>query len=103
MKVGAIAVSTMSEEQLSALLAKLKVDAGLKEKLKGVADLDAAVVIAKGAGFDVSKEDCLKAQASQVSEMSDEELAGVSGGVDNPFFEGRDVAFQLDESGSYCY
>jgi len=32
----------MSEEQLSALLAKLKDDAGLQEKLKGAADLDAA-------------------------------------------------------------
>ena len=38
----------MSEEQLAALLAKLKDDAGLQEKLKGVADLDAAVV--KGVG-----------------------------------------------------
>ncbi len=45
----------MSEEQLSALLAKLKDDAGLQEKLKGAADLDAAVAMAKEAGFDVSK------------------------------------------------
>jgi hypothetical protein len=29
----------MSEEQLTALLAKLKEDAGLQEKLKGAADL----------------------------------------------------------------
>ncbi len=36
----------MSEEQLTALLAKLKGDAGLQEKLKGAADLDAAVGIA---------------------------------------------------------
>ena len=41
----------MSEEQLSALLAKLKDDAGLKEKLKRASDLNAAVVIAKQAGF----------------------------------------------------
>ena len=33
----------MSEEQLSALLAKLKEDAVLREKLKGAGDLDAAV------------------------------------------------------------
>jgi predicted ribosomally synthesized peptide with nif11-like leader len=45
----------MSEEQLSALLAKMKEDAGLQEKLKGAADLHAAVAIAKEAGFDVSK------------------------------------------------
>ena len=47
----------MSEEQLAALLAKLKDDAGLQKKLKGAADLDAVLTIAKGAGFDVSKAD----------------------------------------------
>jgi len=71
----------MSEEQLSALLAKLKDDAGLQEKLKGAGDLDAAVAIAKGAGFDVSKADWLKYQAKQTLELSDEELENVSGGT----------------------
>ncbi len=70
----------MSEEQLTALLAKLNEDAELREKLKGAADLDAAVAIAKEIGFDVSKEDWLKHQASQPDELSDEELAGVAGG-----------------------
>ena len=70
----------MSEEQLAALLAKLKEDAGLQEKLKGAADLDAAVALAKEAGFDVSKADWLKYQANQTLELSDEELEGVSGG-----------------------
>ena len=70
----------MSEEQLSALLAKLKDDAGLQEKLKGSADLDAAVALAKVAGFDVSKADWLKYQAQQTLELSDEELEGVAGG-----------------------
>ena len=76
----------MSEEQLAALLAKLKDDAGLQEKIKGAADLDAAVAIAKEAGFDVSKADWLKYQATKVSdkkqtiELSDEELEGVAGG-----------------------
>ena len=71
----------MSEEQLSALLAKLKEDAGLVEKLKGAADLDDAVVIAQEAGFDVSKADWLKHQAQQTLQLSDEELEGVSGGA----------------------
>ena len=71
----------MSEEQLSALLAKLKDDAGLQEKLKGAADLDAAVALAKEAGFDVSKADWLKYQAQQTLELSDEELEGVAGGT----------------------
>ena len=70
----------MSEEQFSALLAKLKDDAGLQEKLKGAADLDAAVALAKEAGFDVTKADWLKHQAKQTIELSDEELEGAAGG-----------------------
>ena len=70
----------MSEEQLAALLAKLKEDAGLQQKLKGAADLDAALAMAKEAGFDVNKEDWLKHQATQTLELSDEELENVSAG-----------------------
>ncbi len=70
----------MSEEQLAALLAKLKDDVGLQEKLKGAADLDVAMAIAKEAGFDVSKADWLKHQAKQTLELSDEELEDVAGG-----------------------
>ena len=70
----------MSEEQVAALLAKLKDDAGLQEKLKGAADLDAAITLAKDAGFDVSKADWLKYQAQQTLELDDEELEGVAGG-----------------------
>jgi predicted ribosomally synthesized peptide with nif11-like leader len=70
----------MSEEKLSAFLAKLKDDTGLQEKLKGAADLDAVVAIAKDSGFEVSKEDLLSHQANQPLELSDEDLAGVAGG-----------------------
>ena len=70
----------MSEEQLTALLAKIKEDAGLQEKLKGAADLDAAVALIKEAGFDVSKADWLKYQGEQTLELSDEELEVVAGG-----------------------
>jgi predicted ribosomally synthesized peptide with nif11-like leader len=70
----------MSEEQLSAFLAKLKDDVGLQEKLKDAADLDAAVAMAQEAGFDVSKADWLKHQAEQTLELSDEELEVASGG-----------------------
>jgi predicted ribosomally synthesized peptide with nif11-like leader len=69
----------MSEEQLSALLAKLKVDAELRKKLKGAANFDAAVAMAKEAGFDVSMADWLRYQVTQTLELSDEELEGVSG------------------------
>jgi predicted ribosomally synthesized peptide with nif11-like leader len=71
----------MSEEQFTTLLAKLKDDAGLQEKFKGAADLDAALAIAKDAGFDVSKADWLKYQAQQTLSISDEELEGVTGGT----------------------
>ena len=70
----------MSEEQLAALLAKLKDDAGLQEKLKSAADLDAVLAIAKEAGFDISKAVWLKFQAQQTIELSDEELENVAGG-----------------------
>jgi len=75
----------MSEEQLAALLAKLKDDAGLQEKLKGAADLDVLLAIAKDAGFDISKVAWLRYQANQTLELSDEELEGVSGGVWSEF------------------
>ena len=70
----------MSEQQLIALLAKIKDDTGLREKLQRAADLDAAIALAKEAGFDVSKADWLKAQASQTLELSDEELENMAGG-----------------------
>ena len=63
----------MSEEQLSALLAKLK----------GAADLDAAVAIAKAAGFVVSKADWLRYQAKQTLDLSDEDLECTAGGKGN--------------------
>jgi predicted ribosomally synthesized peptide with nif11-like leader len=65
---------SVNEEKVFAKLAKL-------EKLKGAADLDAALALAKEAGFDVSKADWLKYQAKQTIELSDEELEGVAGGL----------------------
>ena len=95
----------MSEEQLSALLAKLKEDAGLQEKFKSVADLDALVSMAKEAGFDVSKADWLKFQAQQTLELSDEELESVSGGflpavplIVWPFIVGAAAAVTLNQA-----
>ena len=72
----------MSEEQLSALIAKLKEDNGLQKKLKGAADLDAAVALAQEAGFEVSKADWLQFQAKQALELSDGELERIAGGED---------------------
>jgi predicted ribosomally synthesized peptide with nif11-like leader len=68
----------MSEEQLSALIAKLKEDAGLKEKLQGAGTLDAAVEIAKEAGCDVCKADFIRLQANQMLALSDDEIEELS-------------------------
>lgn len=73
----------MSEEQLSALLAKLKGDTELTEKLKGAADLDAAVAIAKDAGFDVNKTDWSKYVSDDIPDLKDEELEALAGGLNS--------------------
>jgi len=71
----------MSKEQLSALLAKLTEDAGLREKIQGASDLDAAVAMAQEAGFDVSKTDWLEYQANVELGLSDKELEVMGGGT----------------------
>ena len=67
----------MSEEQLKAFLEAVKADASLQEKLKAAGDADAVIAIAKAAGFAISADELKKAQ----SEISEEELEGVAGGV----------------------
>ena len=81
----------MSEEQLAALVAALKADAALQDKLKGAGDLDAAVAFAKDAGFDVSKAEI--PWTDQTLELTDEELEGPVGG----FIERDTVWVCLDE------
>ena len=67
----------MSEEQLKAFLEKVKGDTSLQEKLKAAADANTVSAIAKEAGFSISADDINKAQ----SELSEEELEGVAGGI----------------------
>ena len=95
---------SMSEEQLAALIAKLKDDEGLQEKLKGAADLDAVLAIAKDAGFDISKADWLRYQAQQTIELSDEELEGVAGGLLFPLITliGGGQCFGLGKETNWC-
>ena len=57
----------MSEEQLKAFLEKVQTDTNLQEKLKA-AHVDAALAIAKEAGFSIDADDLKKAQ----SELSKE-------------------------------
>ena len=68
----------MSEEQLKSFLEKVKADTSLQEQLKAAADADAALVIAKEAGFAITAEDIQSMQSS--TDLSDEELEGVAGG-----------------------
>jgi predicted ribosomally synthesized peptide with nif11-like leader len=71
----------MPEEQLTAFFAAVKADAGLEEKLKRAKDNDGAVTIANKAGFSVSKDAWLKYQVEQTLELSDDEVAGATGGL----------------------
>ena len=68
----------MSEEQLKAFIEKLQGDDSLQEKLKTAADADAAVEIAKDAGFSISADD-LKSAQSQILDKDLEVAAGGAG------------------------
>ena len=86
MKVDVLAVATriqvpqkfqaMSKEQFKAFQEATQKDAGLQEKLRSASGADDVVAIARAAGFLISAEELHRAQA----ELSDEELAGLSGG-----------------------
>ena len=67
----------MSEEQLTAFLEKVKGDTSLQEKLKSAGSNEAALEIAKEAGFSITAEDI---QSMQSVEVSDDELEGATGG-----------------------
>ena len=69
----------MSEEQLNAFLEKVKSDTELQDKLKAAASPEAAIEIAKEAGFSINAEDIQSMQSATV-ELSDEELEGAAGG-----------------------
>ena len=68
----------MSEEQLKAFLVKVKADTSLQEKLKAAASPEAAIEIAKDAGFSITAEDV---QSMQSVELSVEELEATAGGA----------------------
>ena len=73
----------MSEEQLKAFLEKVKGETSLQEKLKAAASPEAAMEIAKEAGFAITAEDIQTMQSATV-EVSDEELEGIAGGISWP-------------------
>ena len=69
----------MSEEQLKAFIEKVKADTSLQEKLKAAASPEAALEIAKDAGFSITAED-IQSMQSTAGEVSDKELEGSAGG-----------------------
>ena len=72
----------MSEEQFKACLEKVKSDTELQEKLKAAASPEAAIEIAKEAGFAITAED-IQSMQSATEQLSDEELEGAAGGWGN--------------------
>ena len=68
----------MSEEQLKAFVEKVKADTELQDKLNEAASPEAAMEIAKAAGFAITAED-IQSMQSKI-ELSDEELEGAAGG-----------------------
>jgi predicted ribosomally synthesized peptide with nif11-like leader len=69
----------MPEDQLKAFWEAIQADAGLQQKLQGVTEPDAIVLIAQEAGFTISAEEIKEAQSEL--ECTDEQLGGVRGGV----------------------
>jgi predicted ribosomally synthesized peptide with nif11-like leader len=67
----------MSQEQIKAFMEAVKADAELQEQLKAAGDADAVVAIARTAGFLISVDELSK---KAHSEISDDELEGLTGG-----------------------
>ena len=63
----------MTLDQLKAFLAKVKGDSNLQEKLKAAKSPEDVVGIAKKHGFEFT--------ADKITELSEDELEGVSGGA----------------------
>ena len=89
----------MSEEQLKSFLEKVKTDASLQEKLKAAADADAALAIAKEAGFAITAEDIQSMQSA--TDLSDEELEGVAGGGSACLYNGPGYCTTANRSDLY--
>ena len=71
----------MSVEQLKAFVEKVKSDTSLQDKVKAAASPEAAIEVAKAAGFSITLEDISSMQSeTEEEDLSDEELEGMAGG-----------------------
>ena len=68
----------MSADQLAAFVEEAKSNTELQEKLKSVTSAEAAIEIAKEAGFSITSEDI---QTMQSATPSDKELEDAAGGT----------------------
>lgn len=88
----------MSQEQLIALLAKLKEDTSLRSKLQKADNTEAAIMLAREAGIDASYDDLMSA-VQLANQLSDDEPEKMSGGIDtfgNPKNPGNSVKYACD-------
>ena len=70
----------VSKEQLAALDEKVKTDTELLSRLAGAESAEAAIQIAKDAGFSITEADIQSMQSKEV-ELSDDELDAAAGGL----------------------
>ena len=75
----------MSEEQLKSFLDAVKADALLQDKLKAAASNEAALQIAKDAGFSITAEDIQSMQSATIDEELGSAAGGHHGGPSRPF------------------
>ena len=73
----------MSQETVIAFIAKVHTDSALSEKFMAITKAKGAVDLAKSTGFDITESDFIRHLATVTSELSDEQLEGISGG--SPF------------------
>jgi predicted ribosomally synthesized peptide with nif11-like leader len=64
----------MALDQLDAFMAHAHADLQLRQQLEQPLDLEAFLALARGAGFNLSEQDVLAAQAREDSLLSDSEL-----------------------------
>jgi predicted ribosomally synthesized peptide with nif11-like leader len=72
----------MSEQQLNALLSELKTNSELRNKLQAAATPEAALSLAREAGYEVDMTDW-QAFNDMGSDLNDEDLEDIAGGKGN--------------------
>lgn len=69
------------------LMDALESDKTLKDNLSASSTPEEAIVVAKNAGYTISKSELLEAYKAKMASMSEEELDNVSGGKGNNYYQ----------------